>query len=59
LTILKFFYSESENPGSKVAGGIPHTSFHLEGTDDFPPRESLEVTVIAFLVDLVETYKRH
>jgi hypothetical protein len=48
LTILKFFDSESEKPGSKIAGGIPHCSFHLEGTDDLPPRESLEVRVIAF-----------
>ena len=48
LTILKFWDSESEKPGSKVAGGIPHTSFHLEGTDDLPPRESLEVRVVAF-----------
>jgi hypothetical protein len=48
LTILKFWDSESEKPGSKVAGGIPHTSFYLEGTDDLPPRESLEVRVIAF-----------
>ncbi|KAN0122944.1 hypothetical protein V8E51_001270 [Hyaloscypha variabilis] len=44
LTILKFWDSESEKPGSKIAGGIPHTSFHLEGTDDLPPRESLEVS---------------
>jgi hypothetical protein len=48
LTNLKFFDSEHERPDSKVAGGIPHTSFHLEGTDDLLPRESLEVRVIAF-----------
>jgi hypothetical protein len=48
LTILKFWGSGSEKPGSKITGGIPHTSFHLEGTDDLPPRESLEVRVIAF-----------
>lgn len=48
LTVLKFFDSESEKPESKVAHGIPHCSFHLEGSDDEPPRESLEVRVVAF-----------
>ncbi|PVH76917.1 hypothetical protein DL98DRAFT_657107 [Cadophora sp. DSE1049] len=47
VTVLKFD-SESEKPGSDVAGGIPHYSFHLDGSEDKPPIESLEVRVVAF-----------
>lgn len=47
---MKFFDSKHEKPGSRVAGGVPHISFHLEGTDDLLPRESLEVRVICVLV---------
>ena len=52
LAILKFFDSESEKPGPKMTGGSPHCSFHLEGTEDLLPRESLEVSVIAFWCDI-------
>jgi len=48
VTVLKFFDSESEKPGSAVASGIPHCSFHLDESDDEPARESLEVRVVAF-----------
>lgn len=46
--VLKFFDSESVKTGSKIAGGVPHSSFHLENTDDEPARESLEVRLVAF-----------
>ena len=42
VLIIQLFDSEAEKKGLGVAGGVMHSSVHIEGTEGEEPRESLE-----------------
>jgi len=42
IWIVRFFDSQDERAGSGASGGAFHSSVHLAGTENEPPRESLE-----------------
>jgi len=43
VLIIQLFDSEAEREGRGVAGGVMHSSVHIEGTEDEEARESVEV----------------
>ena len=43
VLVIQLFDSEAERDGLGVAGGVVHSSVHLEGTEDEEARESIEV----------------
>ena len=48
VTLLKIFDSEGDKQDSVMVGGCPHTSIVIEGTEDLPPRKSIEVKGFVF-----------
>ncbi|KAG6040944.1 hypothetical protein E4U41_006535 [Claviceps citrina] len=47
VLFMKIMDTESEKPGSSIAGGVHHCSFHLDGTENEDIRESLETKFLA------------
>lgn len=43
VLIIQLFDSEAERNGLGIAGGVMHSSVHIEGTEDEEARESVEV----------------
>lgn len=43
MLIIQLFDSEAERNGLGVAGGVMHSSVHIEGTEMEEARESVEV----------------
>ncbi|KAF4950623.1 hypothetical protein FSARC_13128 [Fusarium sarcochroum] len=48
LLVMKIFDSAHDRDPDKVAGGIHHCSFHIDGTEGNEVRESLETKFMAF-----------
>jgi len=57
VLIIQLFDSEAERVGRGVAGGVMHSSIHLEGTEGEEARESVEVRCLVIWIGYNEFYK--
>lgn len=44
--LIKIFDTQSGKAG--ISGGVPHTSFHLPGTEEYEARNSIEMRCLVF-----------